>query len=277
MIPEHEQGYIPEKCRGLYITFGPDIRATRCGRLLPCPLAKAAHRAAMVIGTPGAKLAKALSDAHEYYTHSPDIEGHREFMRRVWDWTIAARHIGKSLIQNVGEDIAKKLGFTPTPITPPYTPPYPELPKPDCSELCKLIGNACKARYTCYEEETEVKGPGFVVLSDTSIWWGDSYASGNIVGVYWPTYNYEVRYPGEKLYRGSGFYCQKGEGFLIGEGVYTCDHELCAFTSDFHTYLYLQRGDSVLGPGAIVHIGKLWYIDKTITLEYESFFFPKRW
>ena len=277
MIPEGERRYIPEKHRGLYITISPDVRTVRHGRLLPCPLAKAAHRAAIVLGTPGAKLAKALSDAHEYYTHSPDIEAHREFQRRVWNWTIAARAVGKDLMESIGQDIAQQLGFTPTPITPPYTPPYPELPKPDCGDLCKLIANACKAPYRCYETETYVSGPGFAVLSDTSIWWGDQYAVGKIVGPFWPTYTIEDKHPGEILYPYSGFYCERGAISFIDEEVFTCDGDYCAFSNDYHTYLIINRGDKVIGPGVIIRIGKIFYLDKKVRCSSYCYFFPKRW
>ena len=277
MIPEGEKRYIPEKDRGLFITFGPDIRATRHGRLLPCPMAKAAHRAAMLIGRPGAELAKALSDAHDYYTHSPDIEGHREFQRRLWNWTIAARHVGKSLIESVGGGIAKKVGFTPTPITPPYTPPEPELPKPDCGDLCKLIGNACKAPYRCYTRPTTVSGPGFVVQSDTSIWWWDEWVRDKVTGVFWPTYTLEIRRPGERLMPRTGFYCGKGSLRYIGDEITTCHSDCCAFSSDYHRWLVIERGDQVAGPGAIIDIGKIWYIDKWVTCRSYCYFFPGRW
>jgi len=277
MIPEGEKRYIPEKDRGLFITFGPDIRATRRGRLLPCPMAKAAHRVAMLIGKPGAQLAKALSDAHDYYTHSPDIEGHREFQRRVWNWTIAARSVGKSLIEGVGGDIAKKVGFTPTPITPPYTPPEPELPKPDCGQLCKLIGNGCKAPYRCYETVTTVSGPGFVVQADTSIWWWDEHVRDTVIGVFWPTRPVEDRYPGDTLSPGSGFYCGKGAIKHLGDEVFTCDGDYCTFTSDDHRWLVIERGDQVMGPGWIIRIGKIFYIDKWVTCTSHCMFFPRRW
>lgn len=278
MIPEHERRYIPEKHRGLYITIGPDVRTVRHGRLLPCPLAKAAHRTAMILGTPGAKLAKALSDAHEYYTHSPDIEAHREFQRRLWNWTIAARAVGKRLMESIGQDIAQQLGFTPTPITPPYTPPYPELPKPECKDLCKLIGNACKAPYRCYETLTYVRGPGIAVLSDTSIWWGDEHAADRIIGVFWPTGPVEEKRTGDILYPYSGFYCWHGTPEFIGEEVYTCtrgDH--CAFSSDYHRWLVVDQGDKVLGPGVVIPLGKIYFLDRRERVRTQVYFFPKRW
>jgi len=276
MIPEGQGPYIEEKYRGLYIVFGPDIRVTRHGRLLPCPMAKAAHRVAMLIGKPGAELAKALSDAHDYYTHSPDIEAHREFQRRLWNWTIAARNVGKDLIGSVGGEIAKKVGFTPTPIAPPYVPPEPELPKPECEDLCKLIGNACKAPYRCYKEPTSVWGPGFVVQSDTSIWWWDEHVRDTVTGVFWPTGLLQVKYPGDRLSPGSGFYCGKGDKRDIGDEIFTCDGDYCIFSSDYHRWLVIERGDQVVGPGVVRRIGKIWYIDKWVKCKSQCFFIPRK-
>ena len=268
--------YIEEKQRGLFITIGPDIRATRHGRLLPCPMAKAAHRVAMLIGRPGAQLAKALSDAHDYYTHSPDIEAHREFQRRVWNWTIAARQVGNTLIGSLGGDIAQKVGYTFAPVPPPFVPPEPELPKPDCGDLCKLIGNGCKAPRSCYTTATRVHGPGLVVESDLSIWWWDSGVYDTVCGVFFPTGMTEIRHRGDTLYPNSGFYCALGAHRDLGSEVVTCNADMCIYTSDFHRYLFVDKGTQVVGPGVLRDAGKLYYIDKTVVCPHDCFFWPVR-